>query len=84
MIRDFFGSFFDVNQVRDSKGGILSQKENLGHQAKSSFTSEIYDNYEICLISRVSPSKFWNKKKKKLFSIQFLTVSHFIFNDRYS
>lgn len=45
-------------QARDSKGGILSQKENLGHQAKASFTSEILDSYEVCLISRVSEGMF--------------------------
>jgi len=39
--------------VRDSKGGILSQKENLVGQGKSTFTSEIYDSYEVCIVSRV-------------------------------
>jgi len=41
--------------VRDSKGGILSQKEKVAGQAKCTFTSEVYDTYEVCLVSRVPP-----------------------------
>lgn len=43
--------------MRDSKGGILAQKEKVISQAKSTFTSEIYDTYELCFISRVPPGK---------------------------
>jgi len=39
--------------VRDSKGGILAQKEKLLSTGKSTFTSEIYDTYEVCIVSRV-------------------------------
>jgi len=38
--------------VRDSKGGILSQKEKLETQGKCTFTSDNYDTYEVCIVSR--------------------------------
>ncbi|XP_037028197.1 transmembrane emp24 domain-containing protein bai [Bradysia coprophila] len=38
--------------IRDSKGHILSQKESIG-KGKFSFTSEFFENFEICFISRV-------------------------------
>lgn len=42
-------------QVRDSKGGILAQKEGIASTAKSTFTSEILDTYEVCITSHVPP-----------------------------
>ncbi|XP_055602313.1 transmembrane emp24 domain-containing protein bai [Uranotaenia lowii] len=41
--------------VRDSKGHILSQNEDI-NKGKFSFTSEVYDTFEICFISHVSPT----------------------------
>ncbi|KAB0803648.1 hypothetical protein PPYR_00618 [Photinus pyralis] len=38
--------------VRDSKGHILSQHEDIS-KGKFSFSTETYDNFEICFISRV-------------------------------
>lgn len=38
--------------VRDSKGHILSQKEDIS-KGKFSFVTENYDSFEICFISRV-------------------------------
>jgi len=38
--------------VRDSKGHILSQKEDIS-RGKFSFVTENYDTFEICFISRV-------------------------------
>ncbi|XP_068157798.1 transmembrane emp24 domain-containing protein bai [Drosophila tropicalis] len=40
--------------VRDTKGHILSKKEQIT-KAKFSFMSEVYDSYEICFISKVPP-----------------------------
>ncbi|EDS35319.1 transmembrane trafficking protein [Culex quinquefasciatus] len=45
--------------VRDSKGHIMSQKEDIS-KGKFTFTSEMYDTFEICFISQVPPSKFEN------------------------
>lgn len=45
-------------QVRDSKGGILAQKEKLVGQGKSTFTSEMPDSYEVCVISRIPPGNW--------------------------
>lgn len=41
--------------VRDSKGHIMSQKEDIS-KGKFSFTSEMYDTFEICFISHVPPT----------------------------
>nr|XP_022902982.1 transmembrane emp24 domain-containing protein bai [Onthophagus taurus] len=41
--------------VRDSKGHILAQKEDVVTKGKFSFVTETYDTFEICFISRVSP-----------------------------
>nr|XP_019528958.1 transmembrane emp24 domain-containing protein bai-like isoform X1 [Aedes albopictus]XP_019553257.1 transmembrane emp24 domain-containing protein bai-like isoform X1 [Aedes albopictus]XP_029717505.1 transmembrane emp24 domain-containing protein bai-like isoform X1 [Aedes albopictus]XP_029734156.1 transmembrane emp24 domain-containing protein bai-like isoform X1 [Aedes albopictus] len=41
--------------VRDSKGHIMSQKEDIS-KGKFSFTSEMYDTFEICFISQVPPT----------------------------
>ncbi|XP_058443211.1 transmembrane emp24 domain-containing protein bai [Malaya genurostris] len=41
--------------VRDSKGHIMSQKEDIS-KGKFSFTSEMYDTFEICFISNVPPT----------------------------
>ncbi|XP_065342755.1 transmembrane emp24 domain-containing protein bai [Cloeon dipterum] len=41
--------------VRDSKGHILSQKEDVS-KGKFSFVTETYDTFEICFISRVPPT----------------------------
>lgn len=38
--------------VRDSKGHIMSQKEDIS-KGKFSFSSEMYDTFEICVISQV-------------------------------
>lgn len=52
----------DVNyhfeQVRDSQGGILAKKENMNNKAKATFVSEIFDQYEICIVSRVPTGNF--------------------------
>ncbi|GLV43406.1 baiser [Carabus blaptoides fortunei] len=40
--------------VRDSKGHILSQREDIS-KGKFSFVTETYDTFEICFISRVPP-----------------------------
>lgn len=45
----------DYFQIRDSRNGILSKREGIAHQAKASFTTEIADTYELCIISHVSP-----------------------------
>lgn len=45
----------DFFQIRDSRNGILSKREGIAHQAKASFTTEIADTYELCIISHVSP-----------------------------
>lgn len=37
--------------IRDTKGHILSQKEDIS-RGKFSITSEVYDTYEICFISK--------------------------------
>lgn len=42
-------------EIRDSRNGILSKREGIAHQAKASFTTEIADTYELCIISHVSP-----------------------------
>ncbi|XP_077297880.1 transmembrane emp24 domain-containing protein bai [Arctopsyche grandis] len=42
--------------VRDSKGHILSQKDNIS-KGKFSFVTETFDTFEICFISRVSPQR---------------------------
>ena len=49
-INDFF-----CLQIQDSKGHILSQKEDIPHGKllKFSFVTETYDTFEICFISRV-------------------------------
>lgn len=41
--------------VRDSKGHIMSQKEDIS-RGKFTFTSEMYDTFEICFISHVPPT----------------------------
>lgn len=46
-------------QARDTKGHILSQKEHIT-KGKFSFTSEVYDTYEICFISKVPPRKYYS------------------------
>jgi len=40
--------------VKDSKGHILAQREDIS-KGKFSFNTESYDTYEICFISRVPP-----------------------------
>lgn len=42
--------------IKDSKGHILSQKESVD-RGKFSFSSESFETYEICFISKVSPRK---------------------------
>lgn len=41
--------------VRDTKGHILAKKEDIS-KGKFSFTSEVYDTFEICFISQVPPT----------------------------
>ena len=48
---------FFIFQVRDTKGHILAQKEDIS-KGKFSFTSELYDTFEICFISQVPSSKY--------------------------
>lgn len=48
---------FTYFQIRDSKNGILSKKEGMSHQAKASFTTEMADTYELCIVSHISPGK---------------------------
>lgn len=43
--------------MRDSKGQILNQKEDIGKGIFSTST-ENFEKFEICFISRVPPSKF--------------------------
>lgn len=40
--------------VKDSKGHILSQKENIS-KGKFTFVTETYDMFEVCFISKVPP-----------------------------
>lgn len=42
--------------IKDSQGHILSQKEDVT-RGKFSFSSENFESYEVCFISRVSPRK---------------------------
>ncbi|CAH2094279.1 unnamed protein product [Euphydryas editha] len=40
--------------VRDSKGHILAQKDNI-NKGKFTFVTETYDTFEVCFISKVPP-----------------------------
>lgn len=58
-------------QIRDSRMGTLAKKEGMTHQTKASFTTEVAENYELCIISHVSPGKkmtfvcaHWKEQKK--------------------
>ncbi|VVC87677.1 transmembrane emp24 domain-containing protein bai [Leptidea sinapis] len=42
--------------VRDSKGHILAQKDNI-NKGKFTFVTETYDTFEVCFISRVPPER---------------------------
>ncbi|GBP51065.1 Transmembrane emp24 domain-containing protein bai [Eumeta japonica] len=42
--------------VRDSKGHILSQKDNV-NKGKFTFITENYDTFEVCFISKISPQQ---------------------------
>jgi len=42
-------------EVRDSRNFVLARKEGMSHQAKASFTTELADTYDLCIISHVSP-----------------------------
>lgn len=42
--------------VKDSKGHILSQKDDIS-RGKFSFVTENYDTFEICFVSRVPPQQ---------------------------
>lgn len=42
--------------IKDQQGHILSQKDDVT-RGKFSFSSENFETYEICFISRVSPRK---------------------------
>lgn len=44
-------------EVKDTKGHTLSKKEDIS-RGKFSFTSEVFDVYELCFKSRVPNSKF--------------------------
>jgi hypothetical protein len=54
-----------IFQVRDSKGNILSQKEDIS-RGKFSFVTENYDTFEICFISKVPPRKYRNGYQSNL------------------
>ncbi|XP_051166671.1 transmembrane emp24 domain-containing protein bai [Leptopilina boulardi] len=45
--------------VRDSKGHILAQKQDIPHgkSGKFSFVTEVYDNFEICFESHVAKNQ---------------------------
>lgn len=43
-------------EVRDTKSHILSKKEDIS-KGKFSFTSEVFDVYELCFISKVPASE---------------------------
>lgn len=43
-------------EVRDTKSHILSKKDDIS-RGKFSFTSEIFDVYELCFISKVPASE---------------------------
>lgn len=45
-------------EVRDTKQHILSKKDDIS-RGKFSFTSEIFDVYELCFKSKVPQSKYW-------------------------
>lgn len=51
-------------EVRDTKQHILSKKDDIS-RGKFSFTSEIFDVYELCFVSKVPNSKHifmdWNQ-----------------------
>ncbi|XP_021936165.1 transmembrane emp24 domain-containing protein bai isoform X1 [Zootermopsis nevadensis] len=51
--------------VRDSKGHILSQKEDIS-RGKFSFVTENYDTFEICFTSRVPPQQRGNAQEVSL------------------
>lgn len=44
-------------EVRDTKQHILSKKEDIS-RGKFSFTSEVFDVYELCFVSKVPARKF--------------------------
>jgi p24 family protein delta-1 len=44
-------------EVKDTKQHILSRKDDIS-KGKFSFTSEIFDVYELCFISKVPHSEF--------------------------
>ncbi|OAD52501.1 Transmembrane emp24 domain-containing protein bai [Eufriesea mexicana] len=54
--------------VKDSKGDILSKKEDIPHgkMSKFSFVTEIYDTFEICFMAHaIQPSFSGNMKQVK-------------------
>ncbi|XP_045527613.1 transmembrane emp24 domain-containing protein bai isoform X1 [Pieris brassicae] len=42
--------------VRDSKGHILAQKDNIS-KGKFTFVTETYDTFEVCFISKMQPER---------------------------
>lgn len=52
-------TMFAVRQIRDSKGDILSRKDDIPHgkMLKFSFVTETYDTFEICFMAHaIQPS----------------------------
>ena len=61
-------------EVRDTKQHILSKKDDIS-RGKFSFTSEVFDVYELCFISKVPSSKnFVNFHWNFLIHLRFLDV----------
>lgn len=60
-------------QVRDSKGHVLSQHEDVS-KGKFSFVTETFDTFEICFVSRVPARKsiFFLKLPSRFFKLIFL------------
>lgn len=55
-------------EVRDTKQHILSKKDDIS-RGKFSFTSEVFDVYELCFISKVPASKFSDFHRRQNFLI---------------
>jgi p24 family protein delta-1 len=52
-------------EVRDTKQHILSKKDDIS-RGKFSFTSEVFDVFELCFISKVPASEFSEVFRRKL------------------
>lgn len=63
--RQYLLSFVRMLQVKDSKGHILSKKEDIS-KGKFSFATETFDTFEICFTSIVSPQHRGQKQEVSL------------------